>query len=126
MAMFSVASVRCVKNLPSRNLTYFDISGFGTLLNLTKTFFPSIPPNLAIDSILDISKSQKGLTSKIYSIISRLPEVHLDKIRIIWEEELGRSIDDNNLSGALIQVNDSSSCSRPNLIQFKVVHRIYF
>ena len=62
----------------------------------------------------------------MYTLISHLKATSLDKIRKDWEEELGRAIDGSSWDSALIQVNNSTSCSRLNLIQFKVVHRIYF
>ena len=50
----------------------------------------------------------------------------MDKIKKDWEFELGKVIEDGIWEDALRRVNNSSSCARLNLIQLKVVHRIYF
>ena len=110
-------------NLPKSHLfRYFQIRNF---VKSNSTFSPNISPNSVIDSILDITTNQKGLISRRYTLISHLKATSLDKIRKDWEEELGRAIDDSSWDSALICINNSTSCSKLNLIQFKVVHRIY-
>lgn len=111
-------------HLPKSHLfRYFQVRNF---VKLNSTAFPNTPPNSVIDSILDTPINQKGLISKIYTLISHLDETSIDKIRKNWEEEFGRVIADSDWDSALARVNNSTSCSRLNLIQFKVVHRIYF
>lgn len=123
--VFASFSELCEKfNLPRSHLfRYFQILNF---VKSNSASFPNAPPDSIIDSILDIPKNQKGLISKIYILFSHLGESFLDKIKGDWEEELGSTIDDRVWDSALTRVNNSTSCSRLNLIQFKVVHRIYF
>lgn len=58
----------------------------------------------------------------------QLKETSLEKIKNDWEEELGRVIDDDDddYKCPLTGVNNSTSCCRLSLIQFKAVHLIYF
>lgn len=111
-------------NLPQSHLfRYFQIRNFAKLNN---SVFPTTPPDSAVDSILDIPTSQKGLISRIYSSISQLTVTPLDQKRKDWEEELGCPITDNDWKEALSRVNGSTSCARLSLIQFKVIHRTYY
>ena len=111
-------------NLPKSHLfRYFQVRSF---VKSNSTSFPNLPPSSVIDSILDIPTNQKGLISEIYILISHSRQTSLDKIRKDWEREFGRIIDDNDWNSVLTRVNNSTSCSRLNLIQFKVVHRFYF
>ena len=122
--MFSVAlanSDKCC--LPGTHLfRYFQVRNW---VKLNNPSFPNIRPDSIIDSILDTLTTEKGLISRIYNSVSRLTETSLGKIKQDWEEELVQAIDDV-WDGALTRVNNSTSCSRLNLIQLKVVHRIYY
>lgn len=66
--------------------------------------------------------------SSLYGLISHLSDsaAPLEKIRRDWENELGEGMGDDVWDSALAWVNYSSSCARLNLIQLKVVHRVYF
>lgn len=123
--VFASFSELCEKfNLPRSHLfRYFQIRNF---VKSNSASFPNAPPDSIIDSILDIPTNQKGLISKIYILISHLGESSFDKIKRDWEEQLGKAIDDRVWDSALTRVNNSTSCSRLNLMQFKVVHSIYF
>lgn len=110
--------------LPKTHLFgYFRVRNWAKLNNAK---FPNIPPDSMIDLILGMPSNQKGLVSKIYTLSSRLTDASLSKIRKGWEDELWTVIDDNVWDNTLVRVNNSTSCSRLNLIQFNVVHRIYF
>lgn len=113
-----------MKGLISHTHIFFVISK--SVAKMNNSVFPNTPPDSAVDSILDISSHQRGLISRIYTSISQLTETPLDKIRRDWEEELGSAIADNDWEDALTKVNGSTSCARLSLIQFKVLHRIYF
>lgn len=111
-------------NLPQSHLfRYFQVRNFAKQNNLD---FPNTPCDTAADLIFNIPSHQKGIISKIYGSISQITETGLDKMKRNWEEELGSPIADNDWKEALTKVNGSTSCARLNLIQLKVIHRIYF
>lgn len=93
---------------------------------MNNPIFPNTPPVTAIDSILDIHGHQRGLISRTYISISKLLETTLDMIKRDWEDELGSPLANDEWQESLTIVNGSTSCARLSLIQFKVIHRIYF
>lgn len=52
--------------------------------------------------------------------------VKLEKIKTGWEKELGIEVSEEIWTEALKRVNNSTSCARLGLIQFKVVHRLHW
>ena len=55
-----------------------------------------------------------------------LDNVKIGKIKNAWEKELGTEISEEVWTTALTRVNNSTSCARLGLIQFKVVHRLHW
>ena len=73
-------------------------------------------------SLLEVPSGLKGFTAHSYSMIMLLDDVKIDKIKTAWEKELGTEISEDVWTKALTRVNNSTSCARLGLIQFKVVH----
>lgn len=85
--------------------------------------FPDLPPRSVIDSILEKSKRK---ISNIYGTIISLKTMTLNTIRAAWEEELGMEISDQVWIAALDRLNDTTTCARLSLIQFKILHCIHY
>ena len=86
-----------VGNLTFQILTYNDTN----FVKSNSVSLPNIPTNSATDLILDIPTNQKGLKSKIYTLISHFRETSIDKISKDWEVEFSRVLDDNDWDSAL-------------------------
>lgn len=93
--------------------------------NLSPTF-PTMPAHSGLDDILLLPVGHKGQISKISNTIASLQTISLEKIKKEWSEEFGTEISDSTWDCALNRVNDTSSCARLSLIQFKIFHRIYY
>lgn len=120
-SVFRSFSELCSKfNLPKSHLLwYFQVCN---RVKVNSGSFPNISPNSIIDFILGIPMNQKGLISRAYTLNSCHTEACLITIKGEWEAELGEVIYDPYREDALARLNYSISCSRVNLIQFKV-HR---
>ena len=111
-------------DLPRSSLfRYFQVCHF---LQHSDPNFPGLPSIPGLDDILDLSSNTKQLISRITDCITSLKNKSLVKIREDWVEELGEDIEEDMWISALQRVNDSSSCARLGIIQFKVVHRAHF
>lgn len=111
-------------DLPRSSLfRYFQIRHF---LQHNDPNFPGLPSLPSLDEMLDISFNTKKLISRLTDFIISLKNKPLVKIRGDWVDELGEDIDDDMWNNALQRVNDSSSCAKLSVIQFKVVHRAHF
>ena len=111
-------------NIPQSHLfRYFQVRHFARSYNSN---FPYSPPDSAYEKILNTQPKAKGFISQIYQIINSLTDTNIGKIKADWEKELGMNIPHSFWKQALIRVNNSSSCARLNLIQFKVLHRLHY
>lgn len=88
--------------------------------------FPSLPSKSLVDSLLEIPFWVQGFTSHSYSLILSMNNVKLEKIKTEWEKELGIEVSEEIWTEALQSVNNSTSCARLGLIQFKVVHWLHW
>lgn len=68
----------------------------------------------------------KGLISKIYNCISSLKNTSLSKMKVDLENKLGEIMEEKSWNFALQRINDSTSCTKLNIIQFKVAHQAHF
>lgn len=75
-----------------------------------------------LDRMLEISLNSKGLIARLYDYMASLKNVTLVKIRAHWTAELGEEMNDSDWNGVLQRVNDSTSCIRLSVIQFKILH----
>ena len=57
--------------------------------------------------------------------MSSFKNATLAKIKAAWVDELGEDLEEDIWDSALLRVNDSSSCARLSIIQFKILHRIH-
>ena len=72
--------------------------------------------------MLEIPCYSKGIISKISDCIAPLKNITLAKIRADWVDELGEDLKEDAWNTGLQRVNDSSSCAKLSMIQFKVLH----
>ena len=121
--IFASFSDICENFYLSQVFRYFQICQF---IRSNTTDFPNEQDPSALEDILDVSSSLKGLISRIYNIITSHGDNILDKIRAKWDDELGEAIPDGTWEEAVRRVNGTRSCARLSLIQFRVLHRIYF
>lgn len=91
--------------------------------------FPHEPPKQEIDKILDI-KVSKGVVANIYKIIFSFTSFSesspISRIKQNWESDLNHVFTEEEWSKALRRVHTSSICACHSLIQFKLLHRIYW
>ena len=88
--------------------------------------FPILSSMSGLDDMLDSPFNSKRLISRIYDCIASLKTITIAKIRADWADELGEDMEDDMWNCALQRVNDSTSCAKLNIIQFKVLHRTHF
>lgn len=111
-------------NLPRSSLfRYFQVRHF---LQCHDPNFPNLPLESALDDLLGMPFNPKRLTSRINDWIASLQNPTLENIRAEWIRELGEDLEENIWISALQRVNDSSSCAKLSMIQFKVLHRIHY
>ena len=89
------------------------------------TLFPSLSPNISLDSILEIKPEIKGTISRLYTAIFEMEDSSLSIIKGHWERDFGTGISEEVWSRILKNVHSSSICARHGLIQFKIVHRLH-
>ena len=53
-------------------------------------------------------------------------ELMIYKIRADWEDELGEVLEEDIWESALLRVNNSSTCAKLNILQFKILHHIHY
>lgn len=86
-------------------------------------------PNLSasdLDALLEIPFRSKGLIARIHNLIASLKNITLAKIRADWTVELGEDMEEDEWNCALQRINNSTSCARLSIIQFKVLHQAHF
>ncbi|XP_077424735.1 tRNA-specific adenosine deaminase 1 isoform X2 [Vanacampus margaritifer] len=105
------------------NFFRFQVRSFACSL---RTFFPTLPDKMALDTFLDPLPSLRGGLSIIYGQICGLRKTSLTSIKLLWELELGKDIPDTLWGSVLKQVHASSICARHALIQCKIVHRAHW
>ena len=66
------------------------------------------------------------MISCIYEQIHDVHLVSLDKIKTLWEEDLGEEIPEEVWEDALTRVHKASICARHGLMQCKIIHRAHF
>ena len=93
-----------------------------------KTFptFPDLPGDSAQDIFLTPVRTLKGAISQIYDDICCLRSEPVNTLKARWEEDLGEEITEDVWDAILLRVHGSSICARHALIQFKLLHRIYY
>lgn len=111
-------------NLPAANLfRYFQAR------HCTSALFPSYPllPNVQPwEEFLSLKPNKKSIISLIYKQLMDLNVHSVAKIRGAWERELGVIFSDQQWEKAVSNVRYSTSCARLQLIQFKVLYRVYY
>ncbi|KAI5109462.1 hypothetical protein C0J45_0859, partial [Silurus meridionalis] len=114
-------------NLPKTSFfRYLQVRDF---VRNTSPHFPHPPPKQEIDRVLE-TKLCKGTVSNIYktifSFVVQSGSSSLSKIKSDWESDLNYNFTDEEWSKALGCVHTSSICTRHSLIQFKLLHRVYW
>lgn len=111
-------------HLPRSSLfRYFQVCNF---LRCHDPTFPNLPTISGLDDILEIPLNSKRLVSRISDWVTALKNTTLVRIRAAWMDELGQDVEDDIWNCILQRVNDSTSCAKLNIIQFKVLHRAHF
>lgn len=112
----------------SHHFRYFQVRDF-----VRKGYhpFPELPPETPLDILLATKSSHhhfltKGTITRIYGTLTNMNPQLTASIRTLWEEDLGTHLSDDLWKAVFEQVHSFSSCSRYDLIQFKIVHRAYF
>lgn len=108
---------------PSNLFRYFQIRDY---VRKSYVMFPNIPKTSIIDKILESQPTKKGFISDTLKLISSLKSEPHNKLREDWSTELGEDIPLEIWNNALQRVNNTSICSKLNLIQFKVLHRMHY
>jgi len=62
----------------------------------------------------------------MYGCLLGLSDCSFDRIKRVWEGELGESFEEDWWASALDRIRSSTICARLGLIQFKVLYRIHF
>lgn len=88
--------------------------------------FPILPAHSGLEDILLMPVQYKSQILKMVLTVTSLQMISLDKIKREWVEELGTDISDAAWDCAQSRVNDTSSCAHLSLIQFKILHQIYY
>ena len=88
--------------------------------------FPSISLPSGLDDLLESPFKSKKRISRINDCVTSFKNTTLGKIRADWEDELGEVLEENIWESALVRVNNSSSCAKLNIIQFKILHHIQY
>lgn len=79
----------------------------------------SIPTDATIvDLVLSLDPSCKRLISVLYCIVMGLRHIPMDRLRALWDKDLGLSKSDDTWTS----IPSTSLCARDCLILFKVVH----
>ncbi len=94
-------------------------------VNAHSSSFPNIPSKSPADSLLEVPLHLQGLVSRIYTTLMSLKSVGADTIRSRWEKEFEVVFSEEFWNNSLRTVNGSTSCAQFNVIQFKVLHRMY-
>lgn len=79
-----------------------------------------------LDDLLKPPFNSKKLISRLNDSITSFKNTTLAKIRADWAGELEEELEEETWANALLRVNDSTSCAKLNIIQFKVLHRIHY
>lgn len=87
--------------------------------------FPNRPPEPLLDQFLILNTKRKGLIGTIYNYIHRLSPNRLNSLRAAWGQDLGIPLPDEQWEKILYSVHSSSICARHNLLQCKILHRVY-
>ncbi len=93
--------------------------------SLVKNYFntrSTLPPYSWIEDIFDLSVSDWGLISTVYSLIQRVASPSLDFLKKQWEEDFGSVVPETVWQSAV----EPSICVRHGLLQFKIIHRLHF
>ena len=88
--------------------------------------FPYITSPSGLDDLLKSPFNSKRLVSRISDCITSFKYTTLAKIRADWVDELGEDLEEDIWEGTLLRINDSTSCAKLIIIQFKILHRIHY
>lgn len=111
-------------NLPRHHqFRYFQIRNF---VKSQFPEFPSVPALSPWEELFKLKPSNNSLISHIHGLLMTFGEQIPLKSRSAWEEELGRSFEDDWWREAISRINSTTSCARLGLIQFKVFHRLHY
>lgn len=110
--------------LPHNHLVFHYFQICSTIKSHCSTFH-HLPSQDLLDDILERPHSFPGLVSKLYKHILTHGDCHTNKIRSLWGNEMRVTFQDTWWEKAIFEVNHLSSCAHLNLIQFKVLHRMY-
>lgn len=110
--------------LPRSSLfRYFQVRHF---LQCQDPNFPFITLTSGLDDLVKPPFDSKRLISRICDHITSFKNTTLAKIRADWVDELGENLEEDVWESALLRVNDSTSCAKLSIIQFKILHRIHY
>lgn len=110
--------------LPRSSLfRYFQVRHF---LQHQDPNFPYLTPPFGLDDLLRSPFNSKRLIARINDHISSFRNTTLEKIRADWVVELGEDLEDDIWESVLLRVNNSTSCAKLSIIQFKVLQRIHY
>lgn len=90
------------------------------------TDFPNMPSKTPLDDILEIDANARSIISKIYSLLFALAPTHRSLIKQQWEQELQLTFEEDDWDKIIHRIHSSSICARHNLIQLKLVYRVYW
>ncbi|XP_048011812.1 uncharacterized protein LOC125245329 [Megalobrama amblycephala] len=102
---------------------YFQVRHF---IQSQSSTFPNLPPTSLMDKILQNPVTPQGQISALYNMILLARNNPIEKIKEKWTKDIGSVIIDEIWDDALKRVNGSTSFTRLSLIQFKVLHCIYY
>lgn len=91
----------------------------------TSSHFPRLPPQMPLDTILEMNINDNGAVSALYDLITGLSTPSVENTRQNWEDDLDHKFKDEEWKEVLSRINSSSICARHNLIQFKFVHYVF-
>lgn len=111
-------------NLPQSHLfRYFQVRHF---VRSIYPHFPHLPPKSNLDHILEVNISNRGTISRLYNLINSLTSPPTLSSKVHWEDDLNHKFTDAEWDEVLRKTYTSSICARLNLIQLKLVHRVYW
>lgn len=72
--------------------------------------------------MLDLNPYEKGLISKVYTIIQHIKPLNRAGNKAAWEEDIGEELSEEIWEDSIARIHTSSLSIRHGLIQFKVLH----
>uniref|UniRef100_A0A668APH5 Reverse transcriptase zinc-binding domain-containing protein n=1 Tax=Myripristis murdjan TaxID=586833 RepID=A0A668APH5_9TELE len=93
--------------------------------NKLKTKFALNDTCFLQDTKLKEITRNRGTISKLYKFIHTSPASIMNKIKLQWEQDLGKNLTAQQWSAIMQHPNAASRCIRYKLIQLKLLHRVY-